>query len=40
MRDKPEGVEDAELGSALADGWGVEVQSMTYLPVGAGSYHW
>jgi Phosphotransferase enzyme family len=40
MRDKPEGVLEAELVSALADGWGAVVRSMKYLPVGAGSYHW
>ncbi|WP_405151120.1 aminoglycoside phosphotransferase family protein [Sphaerisporangium sp. NBC_01403] len=40
MRDRPEGVEEAALVSALADGWGVEARSATYLPVGAGSYHW
>ena len=33
-------MEEAALVSALADGWGVEVRSATYLPVGFGSYHW
>ncbi|MFJ2033753.1 phosphotransferase [Streptosporangium sp. NPDC087985] len=40
MRDRPEGVEETELVSVLADGWGVEVRSANYLPLGAGSYHW
>lgn len=40
MRDKPEGVEETELVSALVDGWGVEVRTVKYLPVGFGSYHW
>lgn len=40
MRDRPEGVDDAELVSALADGWRLGIRSVAYLPVGAGSYHW
>lgn len=40
MKDRPEGVADADLIAALADGWGYRVRSVTYRPVGAGSYHW
>lgn len=40
MKDRPEGVEESDLVAVLADGWGVEATSMTYVPLGAGSYHW
>jgi hypothetical protein len=40
MRDRPTGVSEAALILALADGWAIETQSVEYLPVGAGSYHW
>ncbi|HEX5534497.1 MAG TPA: phosphotransferase [Actinomycetales bacterium] len=40
MKDRPEGVTEAGLASALADGWGLEIRSAEYLPVGFGSYHW
>lgn len=40
MKDRPEGVRESELVSALADGWGFTVASLSYLPIGAGSYHW
>ncbi|HEX5595421.1 MAG TPA: phosphotransferase [Micromonosporaceae bacterium] len=40
MKDKPEGMTEAELSSALADGWGLEIRSTEYLPLGFGSYHW
>ncbi|MEU8606050.1 phosphotransferase [Streptomyces parvulus] len=40
MKEQPEGVYEAELISALADGWAIVVRSVKYLPVGAGSYHW
>lgn len=40
MRDKPEGVTDTHLVTALADGWGFEVRSAEYRAVGFGSYHW
>lgn len=40
MRDKPAGVQETALATALADGWGIRVRSTKYLPVGAGSYHW
>ncbi|MGY0236779.1 phosphotransferase enzyme family protein [Longispora urticae] len=40
MKDRPEGVTESALVAALADGWGVTVRSVAYLPVGAGSYHW
>ncbi|MGW7329471.1 phosphotransferase [Streptomyces sp. NPDC054840] len=40
MKEKPEGVDEAELISAVADGWTIGIGSVKYLPVGAGSYHW
>ncbi|HEU4422690.1 MAG TPA: phosphotransferase [Pilimelia sp.] len=40
MRDRPEGVADSDIASALAAGWGLRVASATYCPVGFGSYHW
>ncbi len=40
MRDRPAGLAEAELTTALTEGWGIEPQSVEYLPVGAGSYHW
>lgn len=40
MRDRPAGLTEADLIAALAGGWGIEVDSAGYLPVGAGSYHW
>ncbi|MEU9886897.1 phosphotransferase [Sphaerisporangium sp. NPDC051011] len=40
MKDRPEGLEDTALVSAVSEGWDVRVRSATYLPLGAGSYHW
>jgi Phosphotransferase enzyme family len=40
VRDYPEGVDETALRSSLAEGWGLEVATATYLPVGGGSYHW
>lgn len=40
MQDKPAGVTEAMLATALRDGWGIEAHEITYLPVGAGGYHW
>ena len=40
MRDRPEGVRENELIAVLLDGWGLDVRSISYLSVGAGSYHW
>ncbi|WP_412538318.1 phosphotransferase [Longispora sp. K20-0274] len=40
MRDRPEGVTEAALVAALADGWGVRTRATEYVPLGAGSYHW
>jgi spectinomycin phosphotransferase len=40
MRAAPEDVETSALIDALADGWGLEVESADYAAVGAGSYHW
>jgi spectinomycin phosphotransferase len=40
VQDVPDGVTEDDLVAALAGGWGIDVASVTYLPVGAGSYHW
>lgn len=40
MQDHPEGVSDTDLTTALRDGWDIGVTSISYLPWGAGSYHW
>ncbi|MFB6516093.1 phosphotransferase family protein [Streptomyces virginiae] len=40
MKEKPEGVDEAEVISAVADGWAIGIGSVKYLPLGAGSYHW
>lgn len=40
MKDRPEGVSDEDLAAALAQGWGLDVRSVAYRPVGFGSYHW
>lgn len=31
---------DGQLAAAVADGWGLDVRSVAYRPVGFGSYHW
>lgn len=40
MFTRPSGLPDAVLVDALADGWGVIVQSLEYRAVGFGSHHW
>ena len=40
MRDRPEGVTERGLARALTDGWGLSARSLSYAPVGGGSYHW
>ncbi|GAA2632187.1 phosphotransferase [Paractinoplanes durhamensis] len=40
MKDRPDGVTDADIRAALAAGWGLDATDIRYLPVGAGSYHW
>jgi hypothetical protein len=40
MRERPAGLDDAEVITALAAGWTIDVERTDYLPVGAGSYHW
>ena len=40
MRTRPPGLADDVLAGALADGWGLRLSAMAYLPVGAGSHHW
>jgi spectinomycin phosphotransferase len=40
MRSLPEGLQERELIDRLTDGWGLDVESARYAPVGFGSYHW
>ncbi len=40
MRDRPAGVVDRDLCSALHDGWQLDVAAAEYAQVGGGSYHW
>ncbi|WP_370324677.1 phosphotransferase family protein [Euzebya sp.] len=36
----PRDLTDADVAGVVAGGWGVDVRSVTYLPVGFGSHHW
>ena len=36
----PEGLDEAALSDAVADGWRVDVESISYEAVGGGSHHW
>jgi spectinomycin phosphotransferase len=40
VKDRPAGVTERDLVHALADGWGLPVDTLQYAPVGGGSYHW
>jgi spectinomycin phosphotransferase len=40
VRDKPAGVEECDVGDALARGWGIRAAALRYAAVGGGSYHW
>jgi spectinomycin phosphotransferase len=40
VKDRPAGVAERDLVRALADGWGLPVETLRYAPVGGGSYHW
>ncbi|HEV7758017.1 MAG TPA: hypothetical protein VGO78_03475 [Acidimicrobiales bacterium] len=40
MFTRPEGLGDAEVVAALADGWGLDIDRIEHLPVGFGSHHW
>lgn len=40
MKALPVGLEERDLVTALAAGWGMDVMGMEYAPVGFGSYHW
>lgn len=40
MKALPQGVDEGELVDALADSWRLEVESLSYMAVGFGSYHW
>ena len=34
------GITERDVAHALADGWGIRAETLTYAPVGGGSYHW
>jgi spectinomycin phosphotransferase len=36
----PEGFDETALGAAVAERWGIDVESMSYEAVGGGSHHW
>ena len=40
MRTRPSDLDDEAVTRSLADGWGIDVASMSYLPEGGGSHHW
>ena len=40
MRSLPEALRESEVVAGLAEGWGLDVASARYAPVGGGSYHW
>ena len=40
MRDRPDGLREADLRLVLAEGWRIEVAALRYAAVGGGSYHW
>ena len=40
VRTQPPDLDDHAVISSLADGWGLEVTSMSYVPEGGGSHHW
>ena len=40
MKTRPDGLSDAVLAAALADGWGLDAVGVEYVPVGFGSHHW
>jgi spectinomycin phosphotransferase len=40
VRDRPDGLREADLRLVLAEGWRIEVAALRYAAVGGGSYHW
>jgi hypothetical protein len=40
MRTPPPDLTDADIAAEVAAGWGLEVTTVSYLPVGFGSHHW
>ena len=40
VRTQPSDLDDDAVTRSLADGWGVEAASMSYVPEGGGSHHW
>lgn len=40
VKSQPEGLDESKLFHSLAHGWGLEINTCTYLAEGFGSYHW
>jgi spectinomycin phosphotransferase len=40
VRELPEGLPETGVVAGVVEGWGLDVASARYLPVGFGSYHW
>jgi spectinomycin phosphotransferase len=40
VKDLPTGFDVGELAPALSQGWGIDADSLEYIAVGFGSYHW
>ena len=40
MRSRPEHVDEQAIVQAAADGWGLDLQTLEYVPEGGGAYHW
>lgn len=40
VKSLPDGLETSALIAPLARGWGLDVETIEYAPVGVGSYHW
>jgi spectinomycin phosphotransferase len=40
VKERPEGLADAEVAAALARHWDLAVTDLRYAPVGFGGYHW
>jgi len=40
MKSRPEHLEDDAISAAIVEGWGLQLDGFSYLPVGGGAYHW
>jgi spectinomycin phosphotransferase len=40
VRCRPPGITDDQIVRAIADGWGFHAGTLSYVPIGAGSYNW